>query len=43
MAVGSLEPVIGASVKGNGQRAWNIGITISLYHIAVFLEKQNAN
>ena len=36
MAVGSLEPPIGPSVNGNGQRAGNIGIVISLYDIVVF-------
>ena len=47
MAVGSLEPVIGAflSVKGNGAAGkGNIGRTISLYHIArCFWKSENAN
>ena len=43
MAVGSLEPPIGPFVRGNGCRAGNIGIAISLYDIGVFLEKQIAN
>ncbi len=36
MAVGSLEPPIGPSVNGNGQRVGNIGIVVLLYHIEVF-------
>lgn len=36
MAVGSLEPPIDPSGNGNGQRAGNIGIAISLYDIGVF-------
>ncbi len=36
MAVGSLEPPIGPSVNGNEQRAGNIGVSISLYYIAVY-------
>ena len=36
MAVGSLEPPIGLSVNGNEQWAGNVGVIISLYHIAVF-------